>query len=168
MKLQTFYQIYYKHRILKANIFYKIYLLIIIPIRYIFNSIIIEKKINLDYLGIINPTLFEKNLNYLFEYFNTDKGYYFYNQYSKSQKKEKIQGHSYVAFYEKYFKIIKNNKLNILELGSFKGAAAAAFFFISQTLKFILGIYSLIYLIFFQKEFLILKLIQDLKSQSVV
>jgi hypothetical protein len=70
MKLQTFYQIYYKHRILKANIFYKIYLLIIIPIRFIFNSIIIEKKINLDYLGIINPTLFEKNLNYLFEYFN--------------------------------------------------------------------------------------------------
>ena len=83
MKLQTFYQIYYKHRILKANIFYKIYLLIIIPIRFIFNSIIIEKKINLDYLGIINPTLFEKNLNYLFEYFNNDKGYYFYNQYSK-------------------------------------------------------------------------------------
>jgi hypothetical protein len=129
MKLQTFYQIYYKHRILKANIFHKIYLLIIIPIRFIFNSIIIEKKINLDYLGIINPTLFDKNLNYLFEYFNTDKGYYFYNQYSKSKKKEKIQGHSYVAFYEKYFKIVKNNKLNILELGSFKGAAAAAFFF---------------------------------------
>ena len=47
MKLKTFYKIYYRHRIIKANIFLKIYLLCIIPIRYFLNLPYIRKKINL-------------------------------------------------------------------------------------------------------------------------
>lgn len=43
------------------------------------------------------------------------------------KKKQKIRGHEYAGLYDKYFKSIKNQKLNILELGTFKGAATAAF-----------------------------------------
>ena len=35
--------------------------------------------------------------------------------------------HNYGVFYEKHFKPYKNNKLNILEIGSFKGSSTAAF-----------------------------------------
>ena len=38
MKISTFYQIYYKHRFTKANFFLKIYLSLIILIRFLFNS----------------------------------------------------------------------------------------------------------------------------------
>ena len=127
MKILTFYQIYYKHRFLKANLFRKIYLLLIILLRFLFHLIFLEKKINLDKLIITSPDLLNKNFDYLFEYFNSDKGNFFFNQYTKSKKREKIQGHEYALFYDRYFKSLKNNKLNILELGTFKGGATAAF-----------------------------------------
>jgi hypothetical protein len=139
MKFRTFFQIYYKHRIIKANPLYKIYLLIIIPIRFILYIIFLEKRVDLDNLAINNSALFNKDLNYLFEYFNTDKGHYFYNQYSRTKNKKKIEGHKYVTFYEKYFKTIKDRNLNILELGSFKGAAAAAFYFFFKNSKIYSG-----------------------------
>ena len=129
MKITTFYSIYYKHRFIKAKFFLKMYLLSIFPIKFIIYIIFSEKKINLENLEINNPNLFNLNLNDLFECFNSDKGNSFFNQYARSRKKIKIQGHQYGIFYDKYFKDIKNNQLNLLELGTFKGGAAAAFSF---------------------------------------
>ena len=48
MKLLTFYKLYFRHRIKKANIILKIYLFPIILIRYFINFFYFEKKINLD------------------------------------------------------------------------------------------------------------------------
>lgn len=131
MKILTFYHIYYKHRFLKSGLFLKIYLLFTFPLRFLVYLFFLKKKINLDYLRLNNPNLLNQNLSYLFEYFNSDKGNFFFNQYSKSCSKQKIQGHEYSIFYDLYFKDIKNNQMNILELGSFKGGATAAlsFFF---------------------------------------
>ena len=139
MKISTFYQIYYKHRFTKSNFFLKIYLSLIILIRFLFNSIFLNNKINLDKLIISNPDLLDKDFDYLFEYFNSDKGNFFFNQYSKSIKKEKIQGHEYALFYNKYFKKLKKDKLNILELGTFKGGATAAFSFFFSNSKIYSG-----------------------------
>ena len=44
MKLKTYYKIYYKHRIDKANLFLKIYLLLVSPIKYLINIPYIKKK----------------------------------------------------------------------------------------------------------------------------
>ena len=79
--------------------------------------------------------LYQKDLNYLFEHFNSDKGNKFYDQYVQPIKKNSkiiIDGHDYSKFYEDYFKIIKNKKLNILEIGSFYGNASAALYFYFQ------------------------------------
>jgi hypothetical protein len=139
MKISTFYHLYYKHRFIKSNVFLKIYLYFIFPWKYFIYRIFLEKKINLKNLEIRNPNLFNLTLNDLFEYFNSDKGNFFLNQYTRSRKKDKIQGHQYSFFYDKYFKDIKNNQLNILELGSFKGGAAAAFSFFFKNSKIYSG-----------------------------
>ena len=135
MRVSTFYNIYYKHRFVKANTFLKIYLFMTFPWRFIIYRIFLEKKINLENLGISNSNLFNLNLNDLFEYFNSDKGSFYFNQYRKSKNKERIQGHHYAFFYDKYFADIKNHQLNILELGSWKGGAAAAFSFFFKNSK---------------------------------
>ena len=135
MKLKTFYKLFYRHRVIKANIFLKIYLILIIPFRYIANFLFFKKKINLDQYSKKKADLYERDLNYLFEYFNSDKGTKFYDQYVQPIKKNskiKIDGHGYSKFYEDYFKIIKNKKLNILEIGSFYGNASAALYFYFQ------------------------------------
>ncbi len=132
MKIQTYYKIFYKHRVVKANFILKLYLLIIIPFRYLMNIPFMEKKINLDDLAIKKNFLFSKNLDYLFEYFNSDKGKSFINQYAQPIKKklsDKIKGHDYAKFYEDYFKRFKEKKISIMEIGSFYGNAAAALFF---------------------------------------
>jgi hypothetical protein len=108
-------------------------------LKYFVYKIFSEKKINLKNLEIRNPNLFNLTLNDLFEYFNSDKGNFFLNQYTRSRRKDKIQGHQYAIFYDKYFKDIKNNQLNILELGSFKGGAAAAFSFFFKNSKIYSG-----------------------------
>ena len=66
MKLKTFFKIYYKHRIAKANILLRIYLLFVIPIKYFMNLPYVKKKINLDNYSQDKEFLFEKNLNFLF------------------------------------------------------------------------------------------------------
>ena len=135
MKLKTFYKLFYRHRVVKANIFLKIYLILIIPFRYIANFLFFKKKINLDEYSKKKADLYEKDLNYLFEYFNSDKGNKFYDQYVQPIKRNSeiiIDGHDYSKFYEDYFKIIKNKKLNILEIGSFYGNASAALYFYFQ------------------------------------
>ena len=135
MKISTFYDIYYKHRFIKAKFYLKIYLLSIFPIKYFIYKISSEKKLNLENLEITNPNLFNLNLNDLFEYFDSDKGNFFFNQYARSIKKIRIQGHQYAFFYDKYFKDIKNHQLNLMELGTFKGGASAAFSFFFKNSK---------------------------------
>ena len=78
-----------------------------------------------------NQYLFKKDLGFLFQFFNSDKGEKFVNQYDKPIYKNKstIKGHSYHLFYENFFKYKKNEKIDFLEIGAFKGNAAAAFYF---------------------------------------
>lgn len=131
MNLKTFYKIYYRHRILKASVFLKIYLFFSIIIKYFLNLFFFPKKTNLDNLYFKKKFLTDKNLNFLFEYFNSDKGEKYYDQYKQpyQQTKEIITAHGYAKYYEKYFSDIKNKKLNIIEIGSFYGHASAALFF---------------------------------------
>ena len=137
MKLLTFYKIFYKHRIVKANILLKIYLIIILPFRYFSNLPFVPKKINLDVHSINNSDLFKKKLDYLFEKFNSDKGNFYINQYSQpiKQNNTRISAHGYSEIYEKYFLLKKNDHLNILEIGSFYGNAAAALYYYFKNSK---------------------------------
>ena len=138
MKLQTFYKIYYKHRIIKANLLLKIYLLFVIPIKYFLNLPYLKKKLNLENYSQNNKFLFEKNLNFLFEFFESDKGEKFVNQYNQPMKRDsnlRIQGHNYAKFYDEFFFEKKNKELNILEIGSFYGNAAAALYFYFKNAK---------------------------------
>ena len=141
MKLKTFYKIFYKHRILKANFFLKIYLFLIIPIRYLFNIPFLPKKINLDDHSKKNAYLFDKELDFLFEKFNSDKGNFYINKYSQPMKKKniRINAHGYSEIYEKYFFSKKQKINNILEIGSFYGNAAAAFFYYFKNSKIYSG-----------------------------
>ena len=131
MNLSTFYKIYYEHRFQKSSIILKIYIIIFLPFNFLINKLLLQPVKNLDDLKKKRPELFTKDLNFLFQYFNSDKGAKYINQYQKpiKQNKELIQGHSYHSFYENFFFDMKNNKINLLEIGSFKGNAAAAFFF---------------------------------------
>ena len=131
MKIKTYFNIYYRHRVVKANFFLKSYLYIILPFRYLLNILYLPPKINLDYHSKNNQNLFDKDLDFLLEYFNSDKGNYYIDQYIQPIKKNKIRidAHGYSKIYEKYFKNIKNEALNILELGSFYGNAAASFYY---------------------------------------
>ena len=131
MNLRTFYRLFYKHRIKKASFFLKLYIIIVVPLKYLVNIFYFEKKIDLDSYKNNFSDLFTKNLNTLFEHFNSDKGEYFINQYAQPAKKnkEKIEAHGYAKIYETVFTNFKEKKINILELGSFYGNAAAALYF---------------------------------------
>lgn len=131
MKLNTFYNIYYRHRVEKSNFIKILFIFLLLPINYLVNLIFLEKKINLDKHVLTNQNLLEKDLTFLFEKFNSDKGDKFINQYQKPIKKEKelIDGHKYSSFYEKYLNPKKNQITNILELGTFKGNATASLFY---------------------------------------
>ena len=131
MKFNTFYKIYYSHRIKKSSLILKLYIFIKLPFVYLVNKLLFKPKIDLDKFSDLNSNFFDKDLNFLFNFFNSDKGEKFENQYQKpiSMDKKKVNGHHYHKFYEEYFAKKKNDKLRILELGSFKGNAAAAFYF---------------------------------------
>ena len=133
MNLKTFYKIYYHHRFLKASFFLKIYLCLSFFVKYLINYFYLPKKKNLDKFSIHNQNLFEKDFNYLCEYFNSDKGENFTNQYVQPSKKTNkiIKAHGYAKIYESHFKEIKQKKLNIIELGAFYGNATAALYFLS-------------------------------------
>ena len=75
----------------------------------------LKKKIDID------KEIFKNNieLEELFSYYKTDKANYI--------KSEKTYGHGYAEFYEKHFSNLRDKKLNILEIGSYSGASAAAF-----------------------------------------
>ena len=131
MNLKTFYKIYYHHRFLKASFFLKIYLSLTLFIKYLINYFYLPKKQNLDNFSIDSKNLFEKDFNYLCELFNSDKGERFTNQYAQPSKKNNqlIDAHGYAKIYENYFKEIKKNRMNIIELGAFYGNASAALYF---------------------------------------
>ena len=86
--------------------------------------------------GVKNLDSFEKNffqlsLDKLFQKFNSDKG----SNFILNQKK--IVSHNYSIFYEKYFSIYKNKKINFLELGSHEGRGIASFYFFFPNAKII-------------------------------
>ncbi|RPG96857.1 MAG: hypothetical protein CBD99_002080 [Candidatus Pelagibacter sp. TMED239] len=131
MKFLTFYKTYYSHRVKKASIYLKYFIFLSLPLIYLLNKILYPKVKNLENFANKNTYLYEKDLGFLFQFFNSDKGEFFINQYDKPLKSTKNlkTGHSYHKFYEKYFKPIKDQKLDILEIGSFKGNATASFYF---------------------------------------
>ena len=131
MNIKTFYNLFYRHRFEKASLTRKIYLALILPFKFLYNYFYMEKKKNLDNFSLKNSFLFSKNLNFLFEFFNSDKGGKYINQYTHPAKRNKIKikAHGYSKFYEKVFLGFKDKKINILEIGSFYGNASAAMFF---------------------------------------
>ncbi len=141
MRIKTFYNIFYRHRVRKANIFLKVYILVILPFRYLINIPYLPKVINLDYHSKINSELFKKDLDFLFEHFNSDKGEYYINQYMQpiKRKNKRIDSHGYSKIYEKYFEKIRGDNLNVLELGSFYGNAAGAFYYYFKNSKIFSG-----------------------------
>ena len=74
----------------------------------------IKKKINIDY-----DKVEKSNLDDLFHYYGSDKANIF--------KHTKAEGHGFSKFYTHHFDHLKGKKINILEIGSFAGASAAAF-----------------------------------------
>ena len=141
MRIKTFYNIFYRHRVQKANIFLKIYILVILPFRYLINIPYLPKVINLDYHSKNKSELFKKDLDFLFEHFNSDKGEYYINQYMQPIKRnnKRIDAHGYSKIYEKYFEKIRGDNLNVLELGSFYGNAAGAFYYYFKNSKIFSG-----------------------------
>mgnify|MGYP001166692311 CR=1 FL=1 len=69
-------------------------------------------KKNLDKISIKKKELFDKDLKFLFEYFNSFK-----------------KDHNYEDFFHKHLRELKNKKINILEIGTAKGAGLASFYF---------------------------------------
>ena len=129
------------HRFKKASNVLKLYLCIILPIRFFLNTFFFPKKVNLDLLEFELPSLYKKKLNFLFEHFNSDKGEFFVDQYMQPIKKNniKITAHGYSKFYEKFFVNKQNEQYNILELGSFYGNASASLFFYFKNSKIFAG-----------------------------
>ena len=82
-----------------------------------------KKKTNIDTDKTKNLSLED-----LFIKYGSDK--------SSSFKNRKNPGHGYTKYYLKFLKKLKNKKLNILEIGSYAGASAAAFvkFFPNSTM----------------------------------
>ena len=128
MNFNTFYKIYYKHRFKKASLIFKIYLSFAVLVKYLINLFYMQKLVNIDNLSLKKNYLYEKNLNFLFEYFNSDKGEQYINQYTQpfKRKNDKTIAHGYAKIYENLFKSKKNDNLDILEIGSFYGNASAA------------------------------------------
>ena len=137
MKFKTFYSLFYSHRFKKASFLRKFYLSVILPFKYLYNYFFLEKKIDLKLFAIKHPYLFDKSLDFLFEYFNSDKAEKYINQYTHPSKKTKIkiQAHGYSRFYHDIFYPIRNKELNIIEIGSFYGNASAALFFYFKNSK---------------------------------
>ena len=74
----------------------------------------LKKKISID-----KDSFPEKDLDQLFFYYGSDKANFFQNKNRR--------GHGFSQFYEKQLAILKNKPINILEIGSYAGASAAAF-----------------------------------------
>ena len=82
----------------------------------------LKKKALID-----NDSIKDKSLDKLFEYYGSDKANFF--------KKGNRIGHGYSSFYKNHLDNLINKKINILEIGSFYGNAAAAIFFYLENAK---------------------------------
>jgi len=85
-----------------------------------------KRKINLD-----SKKLDISSLNELFNYFETDKGTAVKNPYSKSidKSRQNLIGHGYAKFYEFHLSYLRNKKIKLLEIGTWKGASIASFYY---------------------------------------
>ena len=65
-----------------------------------------------------HPFLFDKSLDFLFEYFNSDKAEKYINQYTHPSKKTKIkiQAHGYSRFYRDIFYPIRNKVYSLRDI----------------------------------------------------
>jgi len=75
----------------------------------------LRKKINIDE----HDTFHNHNLEKIFSFYGTDKASSFNNGKNK--------GHGFSKFYEEQLLSLREKKINILEIGSYSGASAAAF-----------------------------------------
>ncbi len=82
----------------------------------------LKPKVNLDKLNLKKNTLED-----LFNYFGSDKGSKVNNPY-KNNANEEI-GHGFGEFYEKHLEGLKEQKINLLEIGTWKGSSIASFYF---------------------------------------
>ena len=73
-----------------------------------------KKKYSID-----NDSFSKKNLDYLFHYYGSDKSNIF--------KINNSPGHGFSLLYENHLRNLIGRNINILEIGSFAGASAAAF-----------------------------------------
>ena len=80
----------------------------------------LKKKIDLD-----KDLFSSNNLNELFNHYGSDKGTMVNHPYGS--RGEKIVGHGFGDYYEKYFDRLRNENFNLLEIGTWKGASIAAF-----------------------------------------
>ena len=94
----------------------------------------LKKKISID-----KEILLNKNLDELFYHYGSDK--------AENVRRTGKKGHGYSKYYDNHFKEIKNNKINILEIGSYAGRSAAAFLNILLIQKYFVSI--LIFQIFY-------------------
>ena len=125
MKIQDFFFSYTQtisFEIEKKSYFKALRKCVYFPYKFILDRVRILlsiKKTNIDNI-IINEN---ESIDKLFIKFNSDKA-------SQLQINDKtIKGHNYSVFYEKYLNKYKNQQsLNILEIGTLRGAAAASFY----------------------------------------
>ena len=137
MKFSTYYNLYYKWKFKKPyaakkkKFFLNLIKLIFLPFKYLLDSFFLPPKINLDSYALKNNHLFRFSLDDLFQHFNSDKGSFATFQYMQASKKKKtkIKSMNYSGFYEKKLSKIRNNKLDILEIGNFYGNGIASFYF---------------------------------------
>ena len=62
MKFNTFYKIYYSHRIKKSSLILKLYIFIKLPFVYLVNKLLFKPKIDLDKFSDLNSNFFDKQL----------------------------------------------------------------------------------------------------------
>ena len=91
------------------SILYKFFILELVVYNFFY-------KKNLDKISISKKELFKKDLNFLFENFNSLRKY-----------------HNYADFFDENLKEIKDKKLDILEIGAAKGDGIACFYFYFST-----------------------------------
>ena len=73
------------------------------------------------------------DLDDLFNYFGSDKGSKVINPYKK--KTTEVLGHGFGKFYKKHLEEFRKREINFLEIGTWKGASVAAFYFYLKKAK---------------------------------
>ena len=96
-----------------VSVLYKFFILELIIYNFFY-------KKNLDAISVNKKELFDKDLDFLFQYFNSFK-----------------QQHDYADFFQENLEGLKDKKLDILEIGTAKGDGIASFYFYFSYSNFI-------------------------------